>query len=74
VLLITVCCVLINLAVDLLSYLADPRLSVDEGENDGDKASRAANLARPAAGYRAALLFLQRPQPLGSLQHRSAAA
>ncbi|SPZ27982.1 Glutathione transport system permease protein gsiC [Raoultella planticola] len=32
VLLITVCYVLINLAVDLLSYLADPRLSVDEGE------------------------------------------
>ncbi|XTZ37970.1 ABC transporter permease [Salmonella enterica] len=33
VLLITVCYVLINLAVDLLSYLADPRLSVDGAEN-----------------------------------------
>ncbi|HAT2609692.1 TPA: ABC transporter permease [Kluyvera intermedia] len=32
VLLITVCYVLVNLAVDLLSYLADPRLSV-EGES-----------------------------------------
>jgi len=32
VLLITVCYVLINLAVDLLSYFADPRLSIDEGE------------------------------------------
>lgn len=32
VLLITVCYVLVNLAVDLLSYVADPRLSV-EGEN-----------------------------------------
>ncbi|MGC8400872.1 ABC transporter permease [Enterobacter mori] len=32
VLLITVCYVLINLAVDLLNYLADPRLSVDGGE------------------------------------------
>lgn len=32
VLLIMVCYVLINLAVDLLSYLADPRLSVDGGE------------------------------------------
>lgn len=33
VLLITVCYVLINLAVDLLSYLADPRLSVEGAEN-----------------------------------------
>jgi len=33
VLLITVCYVLINLAVDLLSYFADPRLSIDEGEH-----------------------------------------
>jgi len=33
VLLITVCYVLINLAVDLLSYFADPRLSVDGGNN-----------------------------------------
>lgn len=33
VLLITVCYVLINLAVDLLSYFADPRLSVDGGDN-----------------------------------------
>jgi ABC-type dipeptide/oligopeptide/nickel transport systems, permease components len=32
VLLITVCYVLINLAVDILNYLADPRLSVDGGE------------------------------------------
>jgi len=33
VLLITVCYVLINLAVDLLSYLADPRLAVEGTEN-----------------------------------------
>ena len=33
VLLITVCYVLINLVVDLLSYFADPRLSVDGGSN-----------------------------------------
>lgn len=33
VLLITVCYVLINLAVDLLSYLADPRLSVEGADN-----------------------------------------
>jgi len=33
VLLITVCYVLINLVVDLLSYLADPRLSVEGAEN-----------------------------------------
>lgn len=32
VLLITVCYVLINLAVDILSYFADPRLSVESGE------------------------------------------
>ncbi|MGP3594050.1 ABC transporter permease [Vagococcus sp. WN89Y] len=34
VLLITVCYVLINLAVDLLSYLADPRLAVEGAENE----------------------------------------
>ncbi len=33
VLMITVCYVLINLAVDLLSYFADPRLSVEGAEN-----------------------------------------
>ncbi|KAB8308941.1 ABC transporter permease [Rouxiella chamberiensis] len=33
VLLITVCYVLINLLVDVLSYLADPRLSVEGSEN-----------------------------------------
>jgi len=32
VLLITVCYVLINLAVDVLSYVVDPRLSVEGGE------------------------------------------
>jgi len=34
VLLITVCYVLINLTVDLLSYLADPRLAVEGAENE----------------------------------------
>jgi hypothetical protein len=45
VLLITVCYVLVNLAVDLLSYLADPRLSVEGKAADDEQKPRNLDLA-----------------------------
>jgi ABC-type dipeptide/oligopeptide/nickel transport system permease subunit len=63
VLLITVCYVLVNLAVDLLSYLADPRLSVEGKAADDRKKSRNLDLARAVAGDCVAVVFRQRPQP-----------
>jgi ABC-type dipeptide/oligopeptide/nickel transport system permease subunit len=57
VLLITVCYVLVNLAVDLLSYLADPRLSVEGKAADDEQKPRNLDLARAAAGDCAAVVF-----------------